>query len=179
MRARAEVAPLVLGREGQASLTSSSARSSSLRLRRASSQCATSPASRTIASRRAVPIALGASAQDRRSSAPRSTTSTAAASVAARRRDAFATIGECVVGRDGRARARASAPARQSSPIPTGSRTSPGVFPLELTVDRRAAARRAQPDDGAIFVDLRTMWSIRGLGHRARRTRGERDPRRR
>ncbi len=40
-----------------------------------------------------------------------------------------------------------------------------GVFPLELTATGVLAPTQS-PDDDAIFVDLRTMWTIRGLGHR-------------
>jgi putative ABC transport system permease protein len=40
-----------------------------------------------------------------------------------------------------------------------------GVFPLELRVTGVLPAT-GTPDDGVIFVDLPTMWTIRGLGHR-------------
>lgn len=111
----------------------------------------------------AVPIALGAAAQktpvvgttidhfDRRGLRPASGAM-------------FATIGECVAG----------AEAARALGLTVGSRlyTDPGslsdlagVFPLELTVTG-VMPPTGTPDDGVLFVDLRTMWSIRGLGHR-------------
>ncbi|MBI1304588.1 MAG: hypothetical protein GC172_12515 [Phycisphaera sp.] len=111
----------------------------------------------------AVPIALGATAGkapvvgtsidyfDRRSLRP------AAGAM-------FATIGECVVGSDA-ARALALAPGARIFTDPASLSDLAGVFPLELTVSG-VLPRTRSPDDGAIFVDLPTMWTIRGLGHR-------------
>lgn len=75
----------------------------------------------------------------------------------------FATIGDCVLG----------ARAAQSRGLSVGDRlfTDPaslsnlaGVFPLELVVSG-ILPPTASPDDDAVFVDLRTMWTIAGLGH--------------
>ena len=77
---------------------------------------------------------------------------------------AFATIGECVVGATA-ARELALAPGARLFTDPESLPNLAGVFPLELTVAGVLPATNS-PDDRAIFVDLRTMWTIRGLGHR-------------
>ena len=77
---------------------------------------------------------------------------------------AFATIGECVVGATA-ARELALAPGARLFTDPESLSNLAGVFPLELTVAGVLPATNS-PDDRAIFVDLRTMWTIRGLGHR-------------
>ena len=162
MRARAAVAPLVLGAKG----------SESDLVFGALFFAATPPRGLVMQDLariegdglgQAVPFALGASAQktpvvgttidnfDRRGLRPASGAM-------------FATIGECVAG----------ANAARELGLATGSRlyTDPaslsdlaGVFPLELTVTG-VLPPTGTPDDGVLFVDLRTMWSIRGLGHR-------------
>ena len=76
----------------------------------------------------------------------------------------FATIGECVVGTTA-ARELALAPGARLFTDPESLSNLAGVFPLELTVAGVLPATNS-PDDRAIFVDLRTMWTIRGLGHR-------------
>lgn len=162
MRARAAIAPLVLGAKG----------SESDLVFGALFFAATPPRGLVMQDLariegdglgQAVPFALGASAQktpvvgttidnfDRRGLRPASGAM-------------FATIGECVAG----------ANAARELGLATGSRlyTDPaslsdlaGVFPLELTVTG-VLPPTGTPDDGVLFVDLRTMWSIRGLGHR-------------
>jgi len=77
---------------------------------------------------------------------------------------AFATIGECVVGATA-AHELALAPGARLFTDPESLSNLAGVFPLELTVAGVLPATNS-PDDRAIFVDLRTMWTIRGLGHR-------------
>ncbi len=76
----------------------------------------------------------------------------------------FATIGECVVGAT-IARELALAEDATLFTDPESLSNLAGVFPLELTVVGVLPPTNS-PDDRAIFVDLRTMWSIRGLGHR-------------
>lgn len=111
----------------------------------------------------AVPFALGATAQktpvvgttidhfDRRGLRP------AAGAM-------FATIGECVAGADA-ARALGLSVGSRLYTDPASLSDLAGVYPLELTVTG-VLPPTGTPDDGALFVDLRTMWSIRGLGHR-------------
>ncbi len=76
----------------------------------------------------------------------------------------FATIGECIAGA-GAARALALEPGATLFTDPESLSNLAGVFPLELTVVG-VLPPTDSPDDDAIFVDLRTMWSIEGLGHR-------------
>jgi len=76
----------------------------------------------------------------------------------------FATIGECVVGAT-IARELALVEGATLFTDPESLSNLAGVFPLELTVVGVLPAT-GSPDDRAIFVDLGTMWSIRGLGHR-------------
>jgi putative ABC transport system permease protein len=162
MRARAAVAPLVLGAKG----------SESDLMFGALFFAATPP--RGLAMRelarvesdglgQAVPIALGATAQkvaivgttidnfDRRGLRPASGA-------------LFATIGECVAGAEA-ARALGLAVGARLYTDPASLSDLAGVFPLELTVTG-VLPPTGTPDDGVLFVDLRTMWSIRGLGHR-------------
>ena len=162
MRARAAVAPLVLGAKG----------SESDLMFGALFFAATPP--RGLAMRelarvesdglgQAVPIALGATAQkvaivgttidnfDRRGLRPASGAM-------------FATIGECVAGAEA-ARALGLAVGARLYTDPASLSDLAGVFPLELTVTG-VLPPTGTPDDGVLFVDLRTMWSIRGLGHR-------------
>ena len=115
----------------------------------------------TLAS--AVPFALGATARkvpvvgttidyfDRRGLAPA-------------RGAMFATISDCVVGADA-ARALDLAPGAKLFTDPESLSSLAGVFPLELRVVG-VLPRTGSPDDGVLFVDLPTMWTIRGLGHR-------------
>ncbi|MFZ9882580.1 MAG: FtsX-like permease family protein, partial [Phycisphaerales bacterium] len=110
----------------------------------------------------AVPLALGPTAAghavvgttldyfDRRALAPRSGAM-------------FATIGECVVGASV-ARARTLSPGSRFFTDPSSLSDLAGVFPLELVVAGVLPATNS-PDDDAIFVDLRTLWTIQGLGH--------------
>jgi putative ABC transport system permease protein len=111
----------------------------------------------------AVPIALGATARktpvvgttldyfDRRALAPAEG-------------QFFATISDCVVGA-GAARALGLAPGDKLFTDPESLSNLAGVFPLELRVTGVLPAT-GTADDGVIFVDLPTMWTIQGLGHR-------------
>jgi putative ABC transport system permease protein len=162
MRARAAIAPLVLGAKG----------SESDLVFGALFFAATPPRGLLMQDLariegdglgQAVPFALGATAQktpvvgttidnfDRRGLRPASGAM-------------FATIGECVAGADA-ARALGLAPGSRLFTDPASLSDLAGVFPLELTVTG-VLPPTGTPDDGVLFVDLRTMWSIRGLGHR-------------
>jgi len=162
MRARAAVAPLVLGAKG----------SESDLVFGALFFAATPPRGLLMQDLariegdglgQAVPFALGATAQktpvvgttidnfDRRGLRPASGAM-------------FATIGECVAGAEA-ARALGLAPGSRLYTDPASLSDLAGVFPLELTVTG-VLPPTGTPDDGVLFVDLRTMWSIRGLGHR-------------
>ncbi|MEY3143260.1 MAG: hypothetical protein RLY21_1753 [Planctomycetota bacterium] len=162
MRARAAVAPLVLGAKG----------SESDLVFGALFFAATPPRGLLMQDLariegdglgQAVPFALGATAQktpvvgttidnfDRRGLRPASGA-------------VFATIGECVAGAEA-ARALGLAPGSRLFTDPASLSDLAGVFPLELTVTG-ILPPTGTPDDGVLFVDLRTMWSIRGLGHR-------------
>ena len=76
----------------------------------------------------------------------------------------FATIGECVAGAEA-ARALGLSAGSRLYTDPASLSDLAGVYPLELTVTG-VLPTTGTPDDGVLFVDLRTMWSIRGLGHR-------------
>jgi putative ABC transport system permease protein len=76
----------------------------------------------------------------------------------------FATISDCVVGADA-ASALDLAPGAKLFTDPESLSSLAGVFPLELRVVG-VLPRTGSPDDGVLFVDLPTMWTIRGLGHR-------------
>jgi putative ABC transport system permease protein len=76
----------------------------------------------------------------------------------------YATIGECVAGAAA-ARELALTEGSKLFTDPESLSNLAGVFPLELTIVGVLPPTNS-PDDRAIFVDLRTMWSIRGLGHR-------------
>jgi len=162
MRARAAVAPLVLGAKG----------SESDLVFGALFFAATPPRGLLMQDLariegdglgQAVPFALSATAQktpvvgtaidnfDRRGLRPATGTM-------------FATIGECVAGSDA-ARALGLAPGSRLYTDPASLSDLAGVFPLELMVTG-VLPPTGTPDDGVLFVDLRTMWSIRGLGHR-------------
>ena len=162
MRARAAIAPLVLGAKG----------SESDLVFGALFFAATPPRGLLMQDLariegdglgQAVPFALGATAQktavvgttldnfDRRGLRPASGAM-------------FATIGECVAGAEA-ARALGLAPGSRLYTDPASLSDLAGVFPLELTVTG-ILPPTGTPDDGVLFVDLRTMWSIRGLGHR-------------
>jgi putative ABC transport system permease protein len=71
----------------------------------------------------------------------------------------FGILGECVLGAD--------AAALMVRPIVTDA-VDPynlaGILPLEL-VPVGVLERTGTPDDGAIFVDVKTAWTILGLGH--------------
>ena len=177
MRARAAVAPLVLGAKGSESdlvfgaLFFATRAPDNLAMRdlaRVETRVETRETDRDLAETRsplafAVPIALGATARkttvvgttldyfDRRGLAPE-------------RGAFFATISDCVVGA-GAARALGLAPGDKLFTDPESLSNLAGVFPLELRVTGVLPAT-GTPDDGVIFVDLPTMWTIRGLGHR-------------
>jgi putative ABC transport system permease protein len=162
MRARAAIAPLVLGAKG----------SESDLVFGALFFAATPPRGLVMQDLarvegdglgQAVPFALGATAQktpvvgttvdnfDRRGLRPASGAM-------------FATIGECVAGAEAARTLGLSAGSRLYTD-PASLSDLAGVYPLELTVTG-VLPTTGTPDDGALFVDLRTMWSIRGLGHR-------------
>ena len=177
MRARAAVAPLVLGAKGSESdlvfgaLFFATRAPDNLAMRdlaRVETRVETRETDRDLAETRsplafAVPIALGATARktpvvgttldyfDRRGLAPE-------------RGAFFATISDCVVGA-GAARALGLAPGDKLFTDPESLSNLAGVFPLELRVTGVLPAT-GTADDGVIFVDLPTMWTIRGLGHR-------------
>lgn len=172
MRTRGAIAPLVLGAKGSESdlvfgaLFFATRAPDGLAMR----DLARVEAREGIASREgntplasAVPFALGATARkvpvvgttidyfDRRGIAPA-------------RGAMFATISDCVVGADA-ARALDLAPGAKLFTDPESLSSLAGVFPLELRVVG-VLPRTGSPDDGVLFVDLPTMWTIRGLGHR-------------
>jgi putative ABC transport system permease protein len=181
MRARAAVAPLVLGAKGSESdlvfgaLFFATRAPDNLAMRdlarvetRVEARVEARETDRDPAETRgplafAVPIALGATARktpvvgttldyfDRRGLAPE-------------RGAFFATISDCVVGA-GAARALGLAPGDKLFTDPESLSNLAGVFPLELRVTGVLPAT-GTPDDGVIFVDLPTMWTIQGLGHR-------------
>ena len=76
-----------------------------------------------------------------------------------------ATIGECVGGANAARALGGVQPGDRFFTDPASLSDLAGVFPLELTATGVLAPTQS-PDDDAIFVDLRTMWTIRGLGHR-------------
>jgi len=162
MRARASLAPLVLGAKGSESdlvfgaMFFAASPPGGLAMRDLARVEAEGLA-------RAVPVSVGATA---RKTAVVGTTldylERAGLSPAQGR--AFATIGECVVGAAA-ARELALGVGASVFTDPGGLSNLAGVFPLELTVVGVLPAT-GSPDDRAIFVDLGTMWSIRGLGHR-------------
>jgi putative ABC transport system permease protein len=176
MRTRGAIAPLVLGAKGSESdlvfgaLFFATRAPDGLAMRDLArvearegiaSREGSSPLSSPLAS--AVPFALGATARkvpvvgttidyfDRRGLAPA-------------RGAMFATISDCVVGADA-ARALDLAPGAKLFTDPESLSSLAGVFPLELRVVG-VLPRTGSPDDGVLFVDLPTMWTIRGLGHR-------------
>ena len=162
MRTRAALAPLVLGAKGSESdlvfgaMFFAATPPSGLAMRDLARVEAESLA-------RAIPVAVGATA---RKAAVVGTTVDyfERSQLAPARGRMFATIGECVVGA-GTARELALSEGATLFTDPASLANLAGVFPLELTVVGVLPPTNS-PDDRAIFVDLRTMWSIRGLGHR-------------
>ena len=162
MRARARIAPLVLGAKGSESdlvfgtMFFAATPPAGLAMR----DLARVETERLAT---AVPMAVGATARKA------SVVGTAVDYFALRRlRPAegrvFATIGECVAGAEV-ARELGLGVGGRVFTDPESLSSLAGVFPLELTVVG-VLPRTNSPDDRALFVDLRTMWSIRGLGHR-------------
>jgi putative ABC transport system permease protein len=174
MRTRGAIAPLVLGAKGSESdlvfgaLFFATRAPDGLAMRdlarveaRVEARESNAPVATPLAS--AVPFALGATARkvpvigttidyfDRRGLAPA-------------RGAMFATISDCVVGADA-ASALDLAPGAKLFTDPESLSSLAGVFPLELRVVG-VLPRTGSPDDGVLFVDLPTMWTIRGLGHR-------------
>lgn len=85
----------------------------------------------------------------------------------------FAILGECVLG----ARA-AEAFAREGGPLVTDARDPydlAGTIPLRLAI-AGTLAPSGTPDDDAIFVDVKTAWTIEGLGHGHRDAAAIEDP---
>jgi len=75
----------------------------------------------------------------------------------------MAVLGECVIGA-AVARALGVAPGDTLISSPESAFDLAGVYPLELNVVG-VLAPAYSPDDGAVFVDVRTAWIIEGLGH--------------
>ncbi len=80
------------------------------------------------------------------------------------RGEMFALIGECVIGANVAKRLELHEGARVFTDAHALSDLA-GVLPLELVVTGILHSS-ASADDDVIFVDLKTMWSICGLGHR-------------
>jgi putative ABC transport system permease protein len=74
-----------------------------------------------------------------------------------------AMLGECVVGADV-AEQLDVAPGGRIVSSPESVFDLAGVYPLKMHVVG-ALRRTHTPDDGAIFVDVKTAWVIEGLGH--------------
>ncbi len=112
---------------------------------------------------RAVPLILGASA---RSIAIVGTTIDyfEVRSLVPRSGAMFAAVGDCVIGASVAERLHLDLNATFFTD-PADLATLAGVFPLELRVVGILAPTHS-PDDDAIFTDLTTMWSIKGFGHR-------------
>ena len=112
---------------------------------------------------RAIPIMLGASARE---AVVVGTTLDyfAQREITPQRGEMFALIGECVVGANVAQRLALTDDACLFTDAHSLSDLA-GVLPLELTVTG-ILRETGSADDDVIFVDLRTMWSIRGLGHR-------------
>jgi putative ABC transport system permease protein len=75
----------------------------------------------------------------------------------------FAQLGECVVG----SRAAKTLGVHPGDSVITSPSTMfdlAGVYPLRLDVVGTLAPSQS-PDDGAVFVDLKTEWVAEGLGH--------------
>lgn len=74
-----------------------------------------------------------------------------------------ATVGQCVLGSDVARTLGVNVGARFFTD-PGALTDLAGVFPIELEVTGIFAAH-ASPDDGAIFVDMATAWTMQGIGH--------------
>ncbi len=72
-------------------------------------------------------------------------------------------LGDCVLGANVARRRGIGAGASVVS-SPEGAFDLAGVYPLKMRV-AGVLARSGTPDDDAIFVDLKTAWVIRGIGH--------------
>jgi putative ABC transport system permease protein len=75
----------------------------------------------------------------------------------------FAILGECVLGADA-ARALSLEPGGHLVSTPAGAFDVAGSFPLKMSVVG-VLAPAGTPDDGAVFVDIKTAWVIDGLAH--------------
>ena len=75
----------------------------------------------------------------------------------------MAVLGECVVGAEA-ARTLGLAPGDSVVSSPESAFDLGGVYPLELKVVG-VLAPAFSPDDGAVFVDIKTAWVIEGIGH--------------
>ena len=163
MRARASVAPLLLGARGsEADLVFGTLFFAAQPARGLAMRDLARVESESLAT--SVPIAVGATA---RKTPVVGTTIDYFATSATRPASGrmFATIGECVIGANAARALGGVKPGDRFFTDPASLSDLAGVFPLELTVTGVLAPTQS-PDDGAIFVDLRTMWTIRGLGHR-------------
>jgi len=75
----------------------------------------------------------------------------------------MALLGECVIGAEV-ARAEGLAPGDSIVSSPESVFDLAGVYPLKMQVVG-VLAPSLSPDDGAIFVDVKTCWVIEGIGH--------------
>ena len=75
----------------------------------------------------------------------------------------MATLGECVVGA-GAARRLGVGPGDHLISSPESVFDLAGAYPLKMRVVGVLAPSHG-PDDGAVFVDLKTTWVIEGFGH--------------
>ncbi len=72
-------------------------------------------------------------------------------------------LGDCVLGAEVAAR-RGVKPGGSIVSSPERAFSLAGVYPLKMRVTG-VLARSGTPDDGAVFVDLKTAWLIEGLAH--------------
>ncbi len=72
-------------------------------------------------------------------------------------------LGDCVLGAEVAAR-RGLEPGDSIVSSPESAFSLAGVYPLKMRVTG-VLARSGTPDDGAVFVDLKTAWLIEGLAH--------------
>ena len=162
MRARAAVSPLLLGARGsEADLVFGTLFFAAQPARGLAMRDLARVEAESLAT--AIPIAVGATA--RKTPVVGTTIDYFAATAQTARGRMFATIGECVVGANAARALGGVQPGDRFFTDPASLSDLAGVFPLELTVTGVLAPTQS-PDDDAIFVDLRTMWTIRGLGHR-------------